>query len=265
MAVILSFDLQADFGFLKKPDVNDGLQLSYNMLHKPVLLGLLGAIAGLEGYQKQGVLPEYYQKLAALPVGIQPLEGYHEQGNFDKTVLLYTNTVGYANEDGNLIVREHTLIRPAYRCYLQLEPEQVPEHQLLYDRIRAGQAHYLPYLGKNEFHAWWDPESVKLYQGTPFSPKAPFRVDSLFVRTYPLRDHRKEAEFDINTLSLIDDASFAYFERLPLRFREEPGFIQYELAEFAYTDWVLEPSARIDDLYQLQEEDSDNQVIIQFY
>ena len=63
---LISFDIQADFGFFKKPDYNDGVLLTYNMLHKPALLGILGAIIGLRGYQKKGEWPEYYQRLAPL-------------------------------------------------------------------------------------------------------------------------------------------------------------------------------------------------------
>ena len=62
---LISFDIQADFGFFKKPDYNDGVLLTYNMLHKPALLGILGAIIGLRGYRKKGEWPEYYQRLAA--------------------------------------------------------------------------------------------------------------------------------------------------------------------------------------------------------
>ncbi len=47
---LISFDLQGDFGFFRKPDVNDGIQLGYNLIHKPSVLGLLGAIIGLQGY-----------------------------------------------------------------------------------------------------------------------------------------------------------------------------------------------------------------------
>ena len=35
---LISFDIQADFGFFKKPDYNDGVLLTYNMLHKRALL-----------------------------------------------------------------------------------------------------------------------------------------------------------------------------------------------------------------------------------
>ena len=161
---LISFDIQADFGFFKKPDYNDGVLLTYNMLHKPALLGILGAIIGLRGYRKKGEWPEYYQRLAALPVGIEPLEGRHEKGNFQKTIVKYTNTVGYANQDGNLLVEESMLIRPAYRCYLLLSEEH-PDHRKLYEYIREGWAEYIPYLGKNEYPAWFGDSYRKLISG----------------------------------------------------------------------------------------------------
>jgi len=191
---LISFDLRADFGVFKKPDVNDGLQLTFNMLHRPALLGILGAIAGLEGYRQKGVLPEYYQKLRSLPVGIEPLEPYHEKGNFTKTVIKYTNTVGYANADGNLLVTEQTLRCPAYRCYVMADLDD-PVHKRLVECIRSGEAEYLPYLGKNECAAWWEVESVKTYQFEPFQQDDDFKVNSIFIREYPLRSQKKSARF----------------------------------------------------------------------
>lgn len=63
---LISFDLKAEMGFFKKPDINDGIYLTYNMLHKPALLGILGAIIGLKGYEKKGIMPEYYSRLEHL-------------------------------------------------------------------------------------------------------------------------------------------------------------------------------------------------------
>ncbi len=120
---LLSFDLRADFACFKKPDVNEGIILTFNCLHKPALLGILGAIVGLKGYSRKGEFPEYYHVFKDLPVGIEPLEGFHEKGNFNKTIIKYTNTVGYANADGNLIVTEQTLIRPGYRCYVLVDDD----------------------------------------------------------------------------------------------------------------------------------------------
>ncbi|MDD3772535.1 MAG: CRISPR-associated protein Cas5, partial [Weeksellaceae bacterium] len=54
MEKLISIDLKADFGFFRKPDTNNTINLSYNIIHKPAILGILGAIIGLEGYTEKG-------------------------------------------------------------------------------------------------------------------------------------------------------------------------------------------------------------------
>ena len=272
---LISFDLRADFGVFKKPDVNDGLQVTFNLLHKPALLGILGAIAGLEGYQRRGKFPAYYDALRHLRVGIEPL--YHDKGNFVKTVIKYTNTVGYANADGNLIVTEQTLRCPAYRCYLLPDLDD-PVQLLLHDRIIAGEAEYLPYFGKNECSAWWEADGVQSYDFEPFRGEGDFRVNSVFIRDYPVREQRVKPRVSPSARKVLNAATFAYFERLPVDFfvgdqekeilvktdlftasevpsvkRSKPlSFVQYDLAEFAFTDWVLQKDSIIHDLYHIK-------------
>ena len=282
--VLISFDLRADFGVFKKPDVNDGLQVTFNLLHKPALLGILGAIAGLEGYQQRGKFPAYYEALHNLKIGIEPLG--HDKGNFTKTVIKYTNTVGYANADGNLIVTEQTLCRPAYRCYLLLDlDDELQAH--LHDRIVAGEAEYLPYFGKNECSAWWEAESVQSYVFEPFQAEANFRIDSIFIRKHTISSQKVEPEFSFAQMNMQNAANFIYFERLPVQFfvgdkrevlsndthlvsavklpdskRIKPlSFVQYDLAEFVFTDWVLKQSAFIEDLYRLEAKSNKSKVI----
>jgi len=269
---LISFDLKGDFGVFKKPDVNEGLQLTFNMLHKPALLGILGAILGLEGYQKKGVFPDYYQKLRTLLVGIEPLG--HTKGNFIKTVIKYTNTVGYANADGNLIITEQTLRSPGYRVYLLLDLE-IGEQLLLHDRIWAAEAEYLPYFGKNECAIWWELESVQKYEFEPFIPTSDFRVNSVFIREGSVEDAKAELDFDIDLGKMINEASYISFERLPLKFlvgdlegtetnegdstassglkkNKTMKFVQYDLAEFAYTDCTFRKNAKMPPLWLLK-------------
>lgn len=284
---LISFDLKGDFGVFKKPDVNEGLQLTFNLLHKPALLGILGAIAGLEGYQRQGVFPEYYHKFRDLRVGIEPLDGWHDKGNFVKTVVKYTNTVGYANADGNLIVTEQTLRRPAYRVYLLLDLD-VEDQARLHERIRAAEAEYLPYFGKNECAAWWEAESVKEYEFEPFVAASDFRVSSVFVRDEPLRSQRVKPRVSFTLRQVVNAASFAYFERLPIDFfvgdaleTQKPDlfsgtdkqgnpkakplkFVQYALAEIAFTDWALRQDSFVSDLFELKSP-GDSPKIIQLF
>lgn len=281
---LISFDLRADFGFFKKPDVNDGLVMGYNMLHRPALLGLLGAIAGLRGYERRGNLPDYYEELRSLRLSIAPLDGWHDKGNFSKTNLKYTNTVGYANVDGTLIVHEQTLVAPAYRVYLLLDLDDATQ-AVLYRNILAGEAVYLPYFGKNEHTVWWDTEGengVREYEFSDFdATKGNFSIASVFVRKSPLRGQEAEPEVFFSEETLLLPDSFLYFERLPIGFEQfqqkpkskrdikaqqasldfgepEPEPIgnwefQYQLADFAYTNWMLKPKSVLDHLFEIRQ------------
>lgn len=93
------------------------------------------------------------EKLKELKVGIEPLN--HERGNFQKTIIKYSNTVGYANKNTNFLTEEATLIKPSYRVYLLLDLEN-EHHSKLYKYLKEGKAEFLPYFGKNEFYAWWE-------------------------------------------------------------------------------------------------------------
>lgn len=240
---LISFDLKADFAFFKKPDYNAGIQLSYNMLHKPALLGILGAIIGLEGYKKKGELPEYFEKLNHLLVGITPLG--HENGNFPKTVLRYTNGVGYANKDGNLLVDETMLIAPAYRCFLSLDIDRELERKL-HNYILEQKAEFIPYLGKNEFQAWIN--GFKEYSFSKLETKDSFSVDSLFIKSGIVKNQVVDSEIAFD-FSFVGGA-FTYFERLPIGFNQE--LMQYEMGEFAFTDWKMKSNTHIPSLYSLK-------------
>lgn len=256
---LISFDLQADFGFFKKPDYNDGMLLTYNMLHKPALLGLLGAVIGLQGYRKKGELPEYYQRLEELSVGIEPLEKRHEKGNFRKSVVKYTNTVGYANQDGNLLIEESMLIRPGYRCYLLLDSGN-QDHHKLYDYLKNGWSEYIPYLGKNEYPCWFG-DTFREYEFSVFQPAAIFRISSLFIKEGVIRGKKVEASFSLSLMKMENESSFAYFERLPIGFHSE--LMQYELADFAYTDWPMQADSQITGLFCLL--DKGEEKVIQLF
>lgn len=251
---LLSFDLMADFGFFKKPDYNDGLLLSYNMLHKPALLGILGAIAGLAGYQKKGELPEYYLKLQDVLVGIEPLGD--EKGNFQKTAVKYTNTVGYANQDGNLLIEETMLVKPGYRCYLLLDIDKEIEHKL-YDYIIGGKAEYIPYLGKNEYQAWLG-EGVLEYEFAPFKAGKEFKIDSLFIKEGSIRKRKVKGNMFFKLENMGKNA-FCYFEQLPVGFNEQ--LMQYEQSHFVYSNWTLKTDSVVENLYELSNPQISNRII----
>ena len=143
----ISFVLSGQTAHFKKPDVNSYAYFTYNNIHKPALLGLLGAIIGLSGYTQlynkineleqelsnlkgkakkelqqkinlEGTLfPEFYDKLKDLKISIKPLS---QNGYFNKKIQVFNNSVGYASKEqgGNLIVREQWLENPKWQILL---------------------------------------------------------------------------------------------------------------------------------------------------
>ena len=228
---LISIDLKSEFGVLKKPDTNIPIYLTFNMLHKPALLGIMGAILGLKGFQRKGELPEYYQLLKHVQIGLEPLNT--EKGNFQKTIIKYNNTTGMASKEqgGNLIIAEQTLISPAFRCYFLLDTQDQLLNQL--DKnLEKGYAEYVPYLGKNECALWWDNYQVFDYQD--FKPTKPFKINSLFIKDAPIAAH-KYAEPYSPLVTSSGGNTFSYFERLPIGYNDQ--LFQYEYANFAFSDW----------------------------
>ena len=273
MSKVVSFDLKADFGFLKKPFSNEKLELylTFNFLHKPALLGILGAILGLKGYTRFGELPDYYRKLKNLKVGIEPIKQddetgiiFHEKGIFNKTTTKYNNTVGYANKQGGTLnINEQTIIKPAFRCYLKLDSDV--ENSLLeklYEYIMYCRAEYLPYFGKNDYGAWWMPESVIEYKyiGIEKSPES-IEICTIFnLEDTILQSEKGESFFDIFNLN----NPFVCFERLPVGFEKVGNSYQYKIMKFAYSNFAIKRDTKIPNIYQLKDE-SENLRYVQLF
>ncbi len=235
---LISVDFKAVFGFLKKPDINEGIYLTYNILHKPALQGILGAIAGYEGYPAEGrlnsvELPEYQDELGDIRVAIRPLNS--SGGNFLKKQVSYNNGVGYASEEkgGNLVVNEQTIVNPAYQVFLELDKSK-ESHRILDENLKNGEAEYIPYLGKNEHQLWWEHYQEWTYES--FTPDQDTKIDSLFLKPEgSLKKGGGSSKLKGSGLS----GSFLYFEQLPVGWAED--LPQYQLAEMAYTDFTLSP------------------------
>lgn len=244
MEKLISIDLKSDFGFFRKPDANNTINLSYNMLHKPALLGIFGAIVGLEGYKKKGEIPQYYEEFKDLKVGIEPLD--HEKGNFQKTVIKYSNTVGYANNGSTYLTEEATLIKPSYRVYVLLNLEH-DKQRLLYQYLKEGKAEYLPYFGKNEFSAWWEMFQEYDYQCVD-KPLGDFKIRTLFLKQDVIKQQKTDPFFDFMSF-WENETPFMYFERLPKDF--DTTLFQYDLGDSVFTTFGLKQSANIGNLYHL--------------
>lgn len=239
MKTLVSFTIQSEFGMFKKPDINDKIFVSYNMVHKPYLLGILGAIMGYGGYAQssdKSKMPEYYEKLKDIRVAIAP---NNKDGIFKKEFIIFNNTVngGISN------ITEQTLINPMYRIYLELDNEN-EEHLQLIDSLENHKAVYPPYMGKNEFSLWWnDFKFHDKFEEVPESKKR-FEVKTII---------KKEEDFQLKGTGYKERTTnyFYLFERLPIGFDEQ--LKQYIYHDFLYTNSVFKSNRGLYNLYECDE------------
>ncbi|WP_160711334.1 type I-B CRISPR-associated protein Cas5b [Chitinophaga solisilvae] len=245
---LISFDLKADFAFFRKPETNGTINLSYNIIHRPAVLGVLGAILGLDGYQEKGKLPQYFDVLKDIRIGVEPLN--HEKGNYSKTNIKYSNTIGYANKGANFLTEELTLVAPEYRIYLLLD-EQIKMHVTLAEHLVKGMATYIPYLGKNEFTAWWEPETYTEYSFLPYEKATrSIQLQTVFQKHSTLKSNIEGPGIDLLNFG-NEPQPFIYFERLPLDFNLD--LMQYAIGEFVFSNYYIKNPDGMQNLYLLKE------------
>ncbi len=227
----IKFTLKGQTAFFKKPDVNAYVYFTYSHIHKIALLGIIGSILGLGGYnnQNQAKYPEFYERLKDLKISIVPInELSNDFKLFAKKIQAFNNSVGYASQEegGNLIVNEQWLEKPIWDIYLL-------EGHALFDEIKRrllnSQYVYMPYLGKNDHPATINSvaeiELIPTYEA--------HKIDSLF-----LRDNFEFIEEEDDYLE-NETIYYRYQEKLPVALEETTN--QYQFATFMMTNNTMKP------------------------
>lgn len=232
----ICFKLSGKTACFRKPDVNVYAYFTYNNIHKPALLGLLGAVIGLGGYTqlfeknrdlKKGSLgyddgyPEFYEKLQYLKVSITPLA---PNGYFSKKIQVFNNSVGYASfeQGGNLVVREQWLENPAWQ--IMILDDGSDEFQTISDYLLDSKAVFIPYLGKNDHFANID--EVKFIELSKVQGNF---IDSLFIKNFE----------KLNGWAMESDDNPYFFQEIsPYTFQKEYHFYEYQ--PLIFTNYELE-------------------------
>ena len=243
---VISFDLAGDFALFKKNDANAMVYISYNFIHKPVLLGILGAIIGLSGYSrnKPGKHPVYYDELKEIKIAVMP----HYQKPLKKVITGFNNASGLASsntkkppEGQPWQIKEQALVGEPeirYTVFL-LDNGTVPNK--LKDRLSRGESEYPLYFGKNEFFAYFDRvreyNAVELFKGVTC-------FNSLIRLGERDNEHEGDIKFQETTFENFDpfdlgkNDGYTIYEYLPYEF-DASGFYKKDLFVFTERKMVV--------------------------
>jgi CRISPR-associated protein Cas5h len=249
----ITFELGGKTAMFKKPDVNAYAYFTYNNIHKVALLGILGAMIGLEGYTQlhrhkellkekiktlkgkdkkalqeelkilEEEYPQFYEKLKGLKVSITPLAPH---GYFAKKIQVFNNSVGYASKEmgGNLIVREQWLEKPKWQIMILDDESEM--YQKLKKYLLDAKCVYIPYLGKNDH-----PAKISNVEERSLDKKIEnIRLSSLFI----------EECCEISSMKPRGELSSWFKEVSPMRLQKDFHFYEYE--NFIFTNHIIESS-----------------------
>lgn len=231
-ATALKFTISGKVAFFKKPDVNEKVYFTYNNIHRIALLGMLGAIIGLDGYKSYKLFgedpsdfPEFYDKLNLLKVSIIPNA---KRGYFSKKIQYFNNSIGFASkeEGGNLMVKEQWLENPSWTVYLLKGDADDNVWNKLQEYILVGKCVYVPYLGKNDFPAILSNCTKLELCGGEFD-----HIDSIFYGELDQVDDLSETG---------EELPFLFREMSPVTLASKYNFYQYKRSIF--TNYKLSSS-----------------------
>ena len=148
---LLTFRLYGNFAHFNQP-MSNRFRNTYSIIPKPQLLGLIGSIAGLEGYKNKTTTPEFYRLIRDLKVFIKPND-YSDR----KFTVKYNSLNSFLNNrvdtgSPNVIINEQVLLNPDYEIGLLLD-ENNDLHNTIIENIQHNRSVFHIYLGKNEFFA----------------------------------------------------------------------------------------------------------------
>ena len=221
----IKFDLTGEMACFRKPETNSSVYLTFSNIHKVALLGLLGSIIGLKGYNqtKEKEFPEFYRLLKDFKIAIET-----PKCNKLTQVNTFNNSTGIASQQdgGNQIVKENILLNPKWTIYI-MENDTL-EYQKLKDYLQNKKCKFIPYLGRNDYFA--NIENVEILElEENFDTSCTY--DSLVNASFD--DIVKD---NTNKLGLLSKANaknnFLHFEKLPIQ-------LDKETFHYVYKDFLL--------------------------
>lgn len=215
------------------------MNITYSHIHKIALLGILGAIIGLDGLNDIESMfngfppkkyPEFYEELKDLKVSIVP-----NKKEFQTGIKTYTDTTGASSYEvpksgggkygQTLIVKEQYLMLPSWDIYI-LDDNSIDREtfEYLQKNLLEHNSVYYIYFGKNSYTAdYKDVEIVKIS-----TPDKVSKLDSLFF----YRDVVLADSFGSDSIPYI------FKQYMPIGYEE--GTCRYIQEEIGFTESMIE-------------------------
>lgn len=238
----LKFNLSGNYAFFKNPEINNSTEFSYDHIHKPALLGILGCILGFDGrgkIEKHNGKLEYYEKLKNIKVAIVP-----KKPQFEGYLQTINNSTGFANKTNGTQngltqnIRRRILDSPSWDVYILKDSMNKEIYDRLKDSLEKGKSVYPVYLGNNAYRARINNvDEVKLNDIENIE-------DVYYINSIFRKDILKE-QFNQS----YKGVPFHNEMYMPIRLKEDTTYI---LDYFVYTNLELEVK-NLEDIYEYNE------------
>lgn len=251
MQETIKFELSSRTAIIKKPESNE-TYYTYNFPHKIMLLGILGAIIGLNGYNYYSLkkylqepveeLPEFYAKLRNLKIAIIP---NMKSKNFNTKIQTFNNSVGYASkeEGNNLVVKEQWLENPSWDIYILDDGSD--ECKKIKEYLINKKCEYIPYIGKNDHFA-----NIRNIEIKTVTSKKSDYIDSIFDESILSSYIDEFEEMFAFGMDFTKKHEYKYKEILPTKLSEKIGYTDFK--PFIYTNKKLNISDKVE-LYLVED------------
>lgn len=194
---LLTFRLFGSFAHFNQP-LSNRFRNTYSTIPKPQLLGLIGSIAGLEGYKDNKTSPMFYNSLNDVKVYIKC--NSNRDRRFSVTYNSLNSFLNNRVDSGspNVIMNEQILLHPDYEIGLVLDDSD-ELHKKIINNIQNNCSFFHIYLGKNEFFA---------------------NIEYISLNDYKIENKKKVVCNTIIPFDLIDEESVynMKLEMLPIGF-----------------------------------------------
>lgn len=208
-----SFEMESQFGFFQWNKTKGDKRITNLFISKTDVLGVLGAIVGLDGYSQEYFKEvnniekgnTFYQALGGLRVSILPLS----KPELFEDHLIHRRA-HHINKKGSLMVYNYSLINPKYKIYFQQGEvnDDVFDNLIMY--LSKGWAEYIPYAGKNTY-----PIDINKFKEEKLTEDVAEKhiINSLFL------EENLQEDVMVFEIELKEDEMYHYIESLKF-FRE---------------------------------------------